>query len=143
MKYTVVHSIPGRMRIHTAKRCFSKGEAYGLERLLNHLPYTSSARVNYRTGAILLEYEESCKEVLLRDLANIKREDIVALPKEEFSPQRELKEKFEHDVFDLIFRRLAMRMLFPSGIRNVMIIKKYFPFYESYFCIPPLNYVKM
>jgi heavy metal translocating P-type ATPase len=130
MKYTVVHSIPGRMRIHTAKRCFSKGEAYGLERLLNHLPYTSSARVNYRTGAILLEYEESCKEVLLRDLANIKREDIVALPKEEFSPQRELKEKFEHDVFDLIFRRLAMRMLFPSGIRNVMIIKKYFPFFR-------------
>lgn len=127
MKYTVVHSIPGRMRIHTAKRCFSKGGLW-IGEVVNSFAVYFFCDVNYRTGAILLEYEESCKEVLFRDLAGIRRR-YCSTSKGGIFSSKGVEEKFEHNVFDLIFRRLAMRILFPSGIRNVMIIKKYLPFF--------------
>ncbi len=102
-----------------------------MEQLLSHQNYVFFVRVNCDTGSILIKYEEEKREDLLNFLSSVQKEDVREIPKESFSPQRELKQEFERKLFQLLFKRFVLRTLLPNPVGTVMAIKNYLPIFTK------------
>lgn len=131
MKFTVAHSMEGRIRLHTSKHCFSKMEAYHVEQCIAQQSFVNSVRINADTGSILITYEPFHKRELLNYLTSLDR-SILNVPKNFTpNPHRELKVKFERELFGLLFRRFVFRTFFPPFIGNLILFKNYLSFLKK------------
>ncbi|MFC4803977.1 heavy metal translocating P-type ATPase [Filifactor villosus] len=128
MKYSIVHSIPGRLRLMTSKHCFSTEDAYRVEDCIRVHPKVEYAEVNPDTGSLLIRYLPDCKEEVLQHISSMDRACLKSKEPVTPDPHRELKKRFERDLFQLFFRRFLIRTFIPSPIGRFMLIKKYMSF---------------
>lgn len=131
MNYTIAHSMEGRIRLRTSKHCFSKMEAYHVEQCINRCSFVHSSVVNPDTGSILIRYDAPFKWELLTYLSSLDKTILDVPSNLSPDPHRELKKKFERELFQLFFRRIVFRTLFPPFIGRLILLKNYFSFLKQ------------
>ena len=71
ISFTIAHDIPGRMRIRYGKDVFSPVEGEVLKRDLSNWTMIHNVEVNSITGSVLMQYDATCKDTLLKKLHNL------------------------------------------------------------------------
>ena len=69
--FTIVHDIPGRMRIRYGKNKFSSVQGEVLKKDLYAWPMIESVEVINVTGSVLMSYDKAQKGLLLNKLKNL------------------------------------------------------------------------
>ena len=72
MQYTIIHELPGRMRIRGGMYAFTREESVSLEEYLETIPYVCNVSANHKNGSILILYQKNCRADLLAVLTSIR-----------------------------------------------------------------------
>ena len=125
MKYSVVHELPGRIRLSCGRKAFKKGEAGVIEYLLGVLDGVKKVSASHITGSILIEFVPGYRDSLLAAVSELDRsyfEGEVAPAAEEESPESQLK---------ALLTRMTINRFLPLSVRAVMCTIRYTPYLLS------------
>lgn len=129
MKYSVVHEIPGRIRVRVSKSdSFSKPEAVAIAGLLETQTGVVKARANSVTGSILINYEGAeNRDSILLAVGAITRDyyaDIAA----QLGDCGETASGLLSSVFFPSAKRILFSALLPPFVRNAITIWRAIPY---------------
>ncbi|MGI6220412.1 MAG: HAD-IC family P-type ATPase [Coriobacteriales bacterium] len=120
MRYTIVHEIPGRVRVDLLGRMCDHDAASVME-LMARLDCVAKCAVYPRTGTLAISYVggPAERELVLDALALLKLETVIDNRVETLSLAINEDVAFIGDVAGLILKRLFKRMFLPPVIRHI------------------------
>lgn len=121
MQYTIIHDLPGRMRIRGGMYAFTREESVSLEEYLETIPYVCNVSANHKNGSILILYQKNCRADLLSVLTSIRIKNLPE-PSVYGLETKRTDEAFVRDLTLLLFRRFVIRPLLPLPIRRIRTI---------------------
>lgn len=121
MQYTIVHELPGRMRLRGGMYAFSIEESVSLEEYLGTIPCVHEVAANHKNGSILILYQKNCRNDLLSVLKSIRIKNLPA-PSVYGLETKRTDEEFVRDLSSLLFRRFVIRPLLPLPVRRIRTI---------------------
>ncbi|HJK83366.1 MAG TPA: hypothetical protein O0X00_04065, partial [Methanocorpusculum sp.] len=121
MQYTIIHELPGRMRIRGGMYAFTREESVSLEEYLETIPYVCNVSANHKNGSILILYQKNCRADLLAVLTSIRIKNLPE-PSVYGLETKRTDEAFVRDLTLLLFRRFVIRPLLPLPIRRIRTI---------------------
>ncbi|MCZ0861780.1 heavy metal translocating P-type ATPase [Methanocorpusculum vombati] len=121
MQYTIVHDLPGRMRLRGGMYAFGIEESVSLEERLGMVPCVREVAANHKNGSILILYQKNCRSDLLSVLNSIRINNLPA-PSVYGLESKRTDEAFVRDLSLLLFRRFVVRPLLPLPVRRVRTI---------------------
>lgn len=130
ISFTIAHDIPGRMRIRYGKDVFSPVEGEVLKRDLSNWTMIHSVEVNSITGSVLMQYDATCKDTLLKKLHNLnlgylKEADTSDIVFRSQTPEvKAMNAEYKRRFFKIIGKRYFIRWFLPTGIGNAITIYK-------------------
>ena len=116
MKWTILHELPGRIRVHMAKPRMTLAEADVLEDYVKSIPGVASVKVYDRTCDALIVYTGP-RGALIAALASFTYagRDLAVQPRS----GRALNRTFEDKLFFTLAGRVVRRTLLPVPVRQV------------------------
>lgn len=121
MKYSVLHSASGRLRLHIEQRRMSFREADLLEYGLGSRDGVDRVKAYERTGDVVIFYSGDVANVLAAvNSFSYTDEKILALTPEHSG--REITRKYQEQLVMTVFRRIVKRLFFPAPIRAVLTV---------------------
>ena len=143
MDYTIVHELPGRIRLRADER-FSAGESAAIDALLRTQPGIKSSVSSWRTGSILLTFEPEQRDRVLLTVKALTPDyyrDIAAqMPALPAAPRHM---PGLGDVLLSTLWRVVRRSCLPLPLRHVLTVFRALPYFRravhSMFCHGRLN----
>ena len=126
MKYSIVHELPGRIRLGCGRKTFKREEAGAIEYLLGVQDGVESVRASHVTGSILIEFMPQYRDSVLAAVSSLDRSyfEGESMPSsvEEKSPAEELKS---------LLSRVALNRFLPLSLRSFLCTIRYTPYLLS------------
>lgn len=136
--YSIVHDIPGRMRIRYGHYAFSEDCALAITEIASRWKEVTQAHANAITGSLLLEYQSEEKEALLAHLQNF---DIDAIDLDAHKNYIEshhyrvlLKNNqlhYRNKIIKIILKRYAIKWFLPNAIGNAISVIHALKFFKE------------
>lgn len=120
MRYNIVYDGKNRIRVRLGDYAFSEKKAYGIENTFGKSDFVTNVKANFRSGSILVEYKDNCREYVLGFLEKTKLSEI---PDGEIPASIQSDKKFQADFLSMLGKRLVTKLL-PLTVRNVMTMFK-------------------
>ena len=127
MDYTIVHELPGRIRVR-AELPFTQAESVAIDALLRTQPCIISASSSWRTRGILLTFEPDARERVLLTLKALTPDYYRDLAAQMPAVPAVSRLPGLGDVLIGTLRRIVVRSLLPVPLRNILTVCRFLPF---------------
>lgn len=124
MNYSIVHDMPGRIRIRCGQYAFSLKESYGIDYMLNKSGYVKNAKACHITGSILIHYEEKFRDKILNLISELKKDQLPVVNDADRDNSKEIDLKFKNQIINMISARYLIKLLIPMEIRKILLLFK-------------------
>lgn len=124
MKYQVISSKPGFLRIRFGKYVFTKGQGYGIASGLLAIDGVSEVLTNELNGGIKITYTGDIEDLLLARLAEMKQADLVEAKPQNSQSQMELDHTFQNSLALMVGKKTISSFILPPMIRSIFIWKR-------------------
>ncbi len=114
MKFKIVYDNCNRLRVRTGNYTFTQEESFGIDDKLLEKEFIFTAETNFRTGSILVTYQDGRKQDVLNLISSF---DKKSLPKSEVSLTVKADEKFRDDIMKMVGRKLISKAI-PFSLRK-------------------------
>lgn len=121
MNFSILHSLPNRVRITFGRHQLKSDEIFALQGILNKDLNILSAVASTRTGNILIKYEGSL-EYIINLVRNISIDDLQKADCSAIVPMS--NEQFVIDISNKLFFRFAINPFLPSIIKTISVSLK-------------------
>lgn len=121
MDYTIVHELPGRIRLHTPRGSFSQNEERAVGALLETVKGVKSAKASWRTGSVLIYFDGGKRAEVLAAVTAMTREHFGDI---DFGERRQ-------PLAAIIMKTAlisALRLMLPGRVRGALCLWRAIPF---------------
>ena len=127
MEYTIVHELPGRMRLRCPPGSFSHAEAQVIAALLETQDGVREARASFRTGSLLIHYEPRFRDSILKAVQLMDRSFYGGIDPEDESGGTVDKPETLNGLLLPMFGGVAVRALLPPLARAAVALVRALP----------------
>ena len=117
MRYSIVYDNYCRLRVRVGEYSITAQQAKGIGTALSEFEYVNSAKVDRRSGSILVMYAKGYREKVLEYIDSLDRK---SLPEQELSPTDLADIDFKNKLFKMIVKRFVMKFV-PAPVRTFLI----------------------
>lgn len=128
MKYTIVHDMPGRIRLRCGRNAFSLDEGYSITSVLMAQTIVTDAKASSINGSLLIFYVDDSRSLLLDFIDTLVPAELPVIPPAERDTTSEVDADFQYALAFRIVRRLLFRGLLPSPVRHVITLFRAVPY---------------
>ena len=128
MKYTIVHDMPGRIRLRCGRNAFSLDEGYSITSVLMAQTIVTDAKASSINGSLLIFYIDDSRSLLLDFIDTLVPAELPVIPPAERDTTSEVDAGFQYALAFRIVRRLLFRGLLPSPVRHVITLFRAVPY---------------
>ena len=117
MRYSIVYDNYCRLRVRVGEYSVTAQQAKGIGTELSGLDYVNSAKVDRRSGSILVMYAKGYREKVLEYIDSLDRK---SLPEQELSPTDLADIDFRNKLLKMIVKRFVMKFV-PTPLRTALV----------------------
>lgn len=128
MKYTIVHDMPGRIRLRCGRNAFSLDEGYSITSVLMAQTIVTDAKASSINGSLLIFYVDGSRSLLLDFIDTLVPAELPVIPPEERDTISEVDAYFQYALALKIVRRLLFRGLLSSPVRHAITLLRAVPY---------------
>lgn len=125
VNYSIVHDMPGRLRVRCGRFAFNLEDSYKIDCFLNRNVYVYKAESCHITGSILIFYKESFKSEILKLISALNPGELSEISDQSFDTSKQIDIEFRKSLFGMISGRMFIKFLLPVNIG------KFIMFYRS------------
>lgn len=122
MKYEVVHSMEGRVRLRCGKWIFTEEETHGVEAALRSIEGVSAVSVRKANGSILVEYSGNVLDAIYAAMDKLEVLDLPRAEPDEASAMDLIDNRFQIRLAQTIGWRVVRRAIVPMPIRRIFTV---------------------
>ena len=128
MNYTIVHDMPGRIRLRCGRCAFTDRQGLGIEQVLMQQSFVKEVRASSINGSLLIFYEIDKRHIVLNCIDHLSIDNLPDVPQNSYSAVSLLDADFQFALIKKIVRQLFLRLLVPMPIRHVITIARAIPY---------------
>ena len=113
MKYTIVHDMPGRIRLRCGRNAFSLDEGYSITSVLMAQTIVTDAKASSINGSLLIFYIDDSRSLLLDFIDTLVPAELPVIPPAERDTTSEVDAGFQ---YALAFRDVYKRQTLTSAL---------------------------
>ena len=124
MKYKIVYDSKGRIRFRCGQYAFKEHEENRIEKALTDMEFVKSAKVSCANGGILVIYEETHREDVIKAVEMLDVKQLSDIKEDESLSVRAIDRKFRKDIKRIVVKRLVHKLLIPKPLSTAITVFK-------------------